>query len=382
MQANTILEPRTAAAADLRELAAKMEGTCVTIYLAGHKAGSGTRPMRVRLRRLLTEAEQVLEQRGILPTDRESLLAPLRERAASTDLNGGHAEGLVLIRSTSRFEQYSLPWEVNDLVVVGGYPFLIPMAWGIETGREFLLLALSLKNTRLLECGPLYQRPLSLPDGVAKGLEEFEGFDRRDHGRGVTGAGVTFGRDTAAEKQHLYLHDFCRALDRGLHPLLERRGLPLVLAGATAELAAYRSVNRYAQLTPEAIEGSPDAGWTDADLAGKGRIAARAFHSATALRAQDQYGQAGAGKRSTEMTEILRAAAEGRLLHLFLAGNGAANGDVDRILGRVLLSGACRNEHENLANAAVIEAWRHGGEVWMLDEPLGDGAALAAAFCW
>jgi hypothetical protein len=382
MQTNTIVEPRAAVAGDLRELAAKLEGTCVTVYLAGHTAGSGTRPMRVRLRALLTEAEQVLERRGVLPTDRESLLAPLRERAAGTDMDGGHAEGLVLIRTTSRLEQYSLPWEVTDLVVVGGYPFLIPMAMGIETSREFLLLALSLKNTRLLECGPLNQRAVSLPDGVAKGLDEFEGFDRPDHGRGVTGAGVTFGRDTQAEKQHLYLHDFCRALDRELHPLLERRGLPLVLAGATSELAAYRSVNRYAGLAPEAIEGSPDAGWTGAEMAEKGRAALRAFHSAAAVRAREHYGQAGAGKRSTEMTEILHAAGAGRLLHLFLVGNGAATGDADRILGRVLLSGECRNEDENLANAAAVETWRHGGEVWMLDEPLDGGAAVAAAFRW
>ena len=379
MQANTVVEPEAVPVnKDLRDVA-KMDGPCVTIYVGGHKAGSGSRPMKVRLPALLAEAERLLEERGVLPTDRESLMEPLRLRAGEVDLGSGHAGGLALLRSPRQFEQVWLAWDVEDRVVLEGYPLLTPISDALKSHRAFLLLAVSKKHTRMLDCGPSGQQPLALPAGVAQSLEEFEGFDKPDHNRGRTGAGASFTMDTSFEKQPNYLHDFCRALERGLQPLLERRGVPLVLAGATAELSAYRAVNRYKLLVPEAIEGSPDGGWTDAELAGKGRAAVKDWRPAETQQAIDLFLRAGPGKKATVMEEILQAAAAGRVLHLFLAGELSGTGDVDKILGRVLPSGATPNERDHLANAAAVETWRHDGQVWSLDEAL-DGSAVAAVF--
>ena len=381
MQANTVVEPEAFPVdKDLRDLA-RIDGPCVTIYVGGHKAGSGSRSMKVRLPALLAQAERLMENRGVLPTDRESLMDPLRRRAGEVDLGSGHSGGLVLLRSPRGFEQVWLPWDVEDKVVLEGYPLLTPVSEAMKSHRRFLLLAVSKKHTRLLDCGPAGQQPLALPAGVAQSMEEFEGFDKPDHNRGRTGGGASFTMDTSFEKQPNYLHDFCRALERGLQPLLDQRGVPLVLAGANAELSAYRAVNRYQLLAPEAIEGSPDGGSTDAELARKGRAAIKAWRPSETRHAIDLFLRAGPGKRATVMEEILKAAAAGRVLHLFLAGKLSETGDVDKILGRVLPSGATRNDDDHLANAAAVETWRHDGQVWSLDEAL-DGAAAAALFRW
>ena len=381
MQANMTVEPKAIPGrASLRQLAA-LEGPWLTIYLAGHKAGSGSRPMRVRMQALLGDAEQLLERRGVLPTDRESLLLPLRARLNEGDLGSGHGSGLVLFRNPSRFEEFWLPWEVEDLLAFESGPLLTPLVAGLQNHRRFLLLALSRKNTRMLECGPADQQSLPLPAGVPKGIDELEGFDTPDHARGQTGGGVKFGMDTSAEKLHLYLHDFCRALERGLQPLFEQRGLPLVLAGGTGELAAYRAVNRYALLAPEAIEGSPDGGWTDADMAAKGRVAIKDWRPAEVNHAVDLYMRAGPDKKSTEVEGLLRAAAAGRVLHLFLDSRLGETGDVDRILGRTLLSGAIRCEEDHLANAAAVETWRHDGQVWCIEGGL-ESSSVSAVYRW
>ena len=144
----------------------------------------GSRPMRVRLRAMVTEADQLLEKRGVLPTDRQSLLEPLRERMASPELDSGHANGLAFLRTTRRFETVDLPWEVEDMVVVDGYPRLTPMVRGSAGHREFLLLALSKKHTRLLDCGPSQHHPIELPAGLPEGLQAFEGFDKPEQSRG------------------------------------------------------------------------------------------------------------------------------------------------------------------------------------------------------
>ena len=381
MRTNTTAKPELRTeVAHLRDLAA-LEGTCVTFYLAGHKGGSGSRPMRVRLRAMLTEAERLLEKRGVMPTDRESLLEPLRTRANDPELGSGHGASLAVFRSSRRFEQVSLPWDVEDTVAVEGRPLLTPLMQGRNAHPEFLLLAVSKQNTRLFECGPASQRLLDWPAGTPRGLAEFEGFDHADHTQGRTGGGVKFGLDTFAEKEPNYLHDFCRALDRALQPVLENRGLPLVLAGATAELVAYRSANRYPLLVPTAVEGSPDGGLSDAELAEKGRRAMQGWRPGEARHALDLYLRAGPGKKSAEIEEILRAAAAGRVLHLFLAGKAGQTGDVEKILGRVQPSGATSGEHDHLDNAAAVETLRHNGHVWMVDDPL-DGSAAAAVFRW
>ncbi len=381
MQANMTREHgQPPAVVKPRELAESLEGICATAYLSGHKAASGSRPMRVRLRSMIAEAERLLEKRGVLPTDRESLLEPLRQRMESPELEAGHANGTVLLRTTRRLETVALPWEVEDVVVVDSYPYLTPMLRGGATHREFLLLALSKKNTRLLECRPSAQHPIDLPAGVARGLEELQGFDKPEQSRGKA-AGVTFALDTFSEKEKLHLHDFCKALSRGLHPLLEKRGLPLVLAGATAELVAYRDTSGFPLLVAQAIEGSPDMGWSDAELAENGRAAIRAWQPVEAVHAVDLYLRAGTGKKSVEIAEILRAAAAGRVLDLFLTGQSQDTGDVDQILGRVRPRGSPSGEDDHLANAAAVETWRHGGSVWYLNEPL-DGSAIAAVFRW
>jgi hypothetical protein len=357
MQANTISQ-----LAEPRELAG-LKGTCISIYLGGHKGGSGSRPMNVRLRRLLVEAGRLLEVRGVSPADREALLAPLRAQLDDPDMEAGQGAGLAMFRTATHFEHAAVPGEVADAVAVDNRPLLAPLVRALQTHREFLLLALSKKQTRLLECSPMSYRVVPLPATVPTGLREFESFDAPDHTRGQAGNGaVKFALDTFSEKEPRHLHDFFRAVDRGLQPLLERLGLPLVLAGSTGELVAYRAVNSYARLVPGAIEASPDDGRTGAELAERGRIEMRAWHPAEALHARELYLRDGTDKRSASAEEILRAASEGRVMHL------------------LLLDGTV-SPQEDLANAAAVETWRHGGDVWCFEE-LPEATPMAAVFRW
>lgn len=293
----------------------------------------------------------------------------------------GHAAGQAFFCTARGVEEVRIPWAVEDQVAVENRPYLVPLARGAETHPEYFLLALSRENTRMLRCGSLSQTAVDWPAGAPHKLEDFEGFDRAQHTRGQTGAGVKFGFDTFAEKQPNYLHDFYRAIDRALQPLLEKQGLPLVVAGATQDLAVFKTVNSYSRMVPETIEGSPDGGITDAELAAKGRAALKWWRPAEAVRAAEQYQRAGAGKKATEVEAILRAAAEGRVMHLFIAGELPETGNVDRILDRIPPSGSPGEGPDNLANAAAVETWRHDGHVWLGGEPL-DGSAIAALFRW
>lgn len=104
---------------------------------------------------------------------------------------------------------------------------------------------------------------------------------------------------------------------------------------------------------------APLAGDTDAELAAKGRRAMEGAHMPDLRHAVDLYMDAGPAKKTAALDGILREAAAGRVLHLFIAGEAA----------------------DEAVNAAAVETWRHDGHVWCLDEPLA-GAAVAAVFRW
>lgn len=384
MNATTPVEVKPAPSwGDLRELA-ELAGPCVTLYLAGHKAGSGSRPMRVRLHALLTKAGEILEQRDVALTDRERLLEPLHAMAADTEMAAGHADGLAVFRSSRALRAFWLPWPVEDEVVVEARPCLRPLVPFLHPRRHFLLLALARQNTRLFECGPGFTRAMPLPAEMPTSIEAFEGFDGPENslnaspsGRSTGDAkGVQFGTSSFRDKQHHYLHDFCRALDVHLKPVLAERGWPLVLAGAPAELGAYRAVNQWPGLVDEAVETSPDGGWTDAELGQHARDVIARWQTASERQAMHQFDRAGQEKRAQEMEAILAAASTGRVQHLFLTSQAPQPGDVDRITNRTLLSGDFVGRGDDLVNAALVETLRHGGEVWSIAPP--DGAADCA----
>lgn len=368
---------------DLRELA-EAAGPCVTIYLAGHKAGSGSRPRRVRLHSQLANADELLAQRNVAPTDREQLLEPLRALAADPEMGAGHADGLVVFRTPRLFRAFRLPWPVVDQLAVETRPLLRPLAAFLHPRRNFLLLALARHNARLFECGPGFARAMPLPDGLPASVEAFEGFDAPDHQMNSSpagqdsgdGKGVRFGTSSYRDKQYHYLHDFCRAIDAHLKPLLQERGWPLVLAGASAEIGAYRAANHSPALVDEAVESSPDGGWSDAELVRRGREAAGRWRTHDERLALHQFERAAPDRRAQEVEAILAAAAAGRVQHLFLTSETPQPGDADRITNRALLSGDFSGRGDDLLNAALVETLRHGGQVWSLAPP--DGPADCA----
>ena len=168
--------------ADLRELV-DFEGTCLTIYLSGHKAGSGSGSQRMRLLAKLSEAERELATRGVTAATADALVEPLRELVDDPDLGYGHDDSLAIFRSSRQLKQWRLPWNVEDELSVGAYPLLMPIASGLHANPDFLILALSRQNTRMLRCGPGFQHAVEWPMDLPRGLREFEGFDRPDHAR-------------------------------------------------------------------------------------------------------------------------------------------------------------------------------------------------------
>jgi hypothetical protein len=82
----------------------------------------------------------------------------------------------------------------------------------------------------------------------------------------------------------------------------------------------------------------------------------------------------GLSRRSDRTADIVKAAIEGRVLHLFVARGEHARGPAQGA-GRV----AYVYRNDDLMNAAMVEVLRHKGNVWLFEpDTMPDGSAMAA----
>lgn len=376
--------------ADLRELC-EQQGACLSIYMGSHMGGSGSMSTADRLRALLPALDEALVDRGVLAPDREDLLAPIRMLSREATLEKGHEDGLVLFRSPHLFHIYKLPWEAPETWRLEGRFYLRPLWEALTSNRSFLVLALARKRIRLLEWSNNMTREVPLPDEVPTELERFGAFKQPDHdlmGKSMAGpsvgkmGGVVFGTGAGHDKEYHQLHDFHKAIDRGLHTLLNSIHVPLVLAGTEADVASYLRINSYPLILVEAVSGSTDGGWTDEEITRLARRIVQRWSPEQERKALSDMDRAVPREKSLEMNRIVISAEAGRVLHLFVAtGANDQCGNLDRISGRLLLSGEFRSSHDDFVNAAMIETVLHDGNVWVLPpERMPDKASVAAMF--
>ena len=97
-------------------------------------------------------------------------------------------------------------------------------------------------------------------------------------------------------------------------------------------------------------------------------------------RALQRYERAGIGRRTVELLEAVRSAAEGRVADLFVAaGTAPEYGNVDEICGRAVEPGHFESNSDELINTAMVETVRRHGHVWLLSpEQMPDSVSVAA----
>jgi hypothetical protein len=341
----------------------------VSFFLESHYGGAGTRPATTQLRALLAELSGKLDRTGLLPTDREALLDPIRGLLADEEMSRGHQDGFVLFRSPDAFFQFRLPWELKRAVYLEGRFHLIPLIERLSRPQECYVLALSRKNVRLLRCGPRGSQEVTVPD-MPLSLDEFAALDQPDHllanasGAGPGRAPVSFTTGTDRERQRAHFHDFCRAIQLVVTPLLRAARTPLVVAATDDERARYHEVAYPDLLVEPGLSLSPDAGITDQEIAAVAMNQLRAWLPPVLRRSLAQYNSlAGSRRGPDELHSILRAAAQGRVHELFLVEGTRQVGDFDAMAGRIRWPGQFHSAGDDLVNAAAVETLRHHGEI-------------------
>ena len=371
----------------LRSLA-QHAGVSISLYLRGHQGGANTLPAGQRIRTFCQQADDLLRIRGITEVDWQALLDPLLRLGDADEFRLGQHGGFAILRSVSRLVVIPLPFVEQDRLVVEGRFLLTPLLRMLTPVTAYDVLCLSRKRARLLEVTPAGVVEVTLPSSIPLDVAAFNSIDQPDHqlaNRSSAGPsvgsmkGVMFGTGVEREKEDRHYRDFCKALARGLAPVLRARRHPLLLAGAAAELAIYAQVNDYALTVGPRLTLSPDGGLGDAEIKRRAdQILATWIDPATA-QALAQFESVGLNRALMETHAIVRAAHSGKVAHLLWTESEPQYGNLDHLVNTHSYAGDLPSTHDDLANAAVVETLRHGGEVHPVPrEAMPEKSALAA----
>ncbi len=360
-------------------------GPCMTLLLPGYRPGAQAKSMSAIIKTDLQEAGKQLRMRKIPETVIVDLLAPLEHLTEEEDFLAGTRCGRVVFRSPQVLRQFELTGPVNQALHVGASFYIRPLLNELHLPPEYYVLKLSKKRISLLRGAHLRAMEISLPKTIPTSAEEVLEFDQPDHDlqnrsvvKGSVGqmGGVSFGTGTLREKQHTYLADFYKAVDRGLNEFLHLSKPPLVLAGVVEDAAAYRNINSYSNLLEQGIEGSPSGSISEEELVQRALtiVQADCDHRAAAELAESRE-RVSPARFPTNFDKILHAAIEGRVHRLYLNESAQRSGATPEMKR----GGPSNWGDEDLLNLAAVETILQRGLVYCLpSDKMPNGAPAAA----
>jgi hypothetical protein len=371
---------------EIRKLA-NVTGPCITVTFTLPSATGQSRTELHPLRPAIQQAEQKLEQGwpDLSRAQRRALVESLHEIDGDApewqDRKGG---SIVILRSPDLFRAFHIRQEFETKVVVGDFFHVFPILHALDLqSQEFLLLALSQKHVRLLRCTRNDVNEIAFPENVPTNLEAF--LNTRlpnesprpitENGQGENTMSGTFNSPHDRDNKDQFIAHFFRAIDKAVFDLLRGQDNPLVLCAVEYEQSMYREINTYPHLWQESVTGSPES-FRGGEMHARAIEAVQDWFAQPARKALALWENvAGSTRATTQFPDIVKAAFESRIAHLFVKENAQTMGVFDRDTMQMSVQG----RHEDLVNAAALQTLAFGGDVFiMAPEDVPGGQQMAA----
>ena len=367
------------------------DGPCITMLLAANER----RDFRSELNAALHRVQRQLELTPGAGT--AALLSPIR--ALLQDITEERKKPAVtaILRSPSEFHILRADPGLsvkqigpNETVAVAGR-FAIRTLLSIAAAqKQFYILALSQKRTRIVECTDHSSEEVPYPTKHARSFEEWAHIRQPDHlldnrstGGPSTGSmpGVVFGTSTDRESKDQFLLHFFSEIDKAVHEVLRGRTDPLVAAGVEHEIALYRRENTYPHLVEGGVQAAPDG------LEGK-ELHERAL-KVLEENPKDPVREllanfdkrVGTGHASTRIEEIAEAAYNGRVEHFFFQDSANYPGVFDEAYRRAEVAKGQMETPLELVDFTAAQTIFHSGEASIQPAShMPNGAPVCAIF--
>lgn len=369
---------------DLKTLALKRPGPCVSLFLPTHRSAADTRADQIRFKHVLRTAEEQLLAGGARAPEARSLLEPVAGLADDPAFWRHPGDGVAVFVAHGFFRVFRLPLALEEGAAVAPRFHVKPLLPLLRDDSRFYVLALSQNAVRLLlgsQFGIDEVTPEQMPQSLAEALKSDEVEKvHQYHTISSPGAGAPFamfhghgeGHDDSKDRITRYFQQ----VNRALHRLLHADNVPLVLAGVQYLQPLYRAVNSYAHLLPEGITGNPDD-LSPGDLhAAAWALVRPRFEQARAGAVDAYHRWAGSERASGALETIVPAAYQGRVESLLVAAGSQHWGWYDPDENRLTVHDAPQPGDDDLLDYAAIKTLLTGGRVFAMPS---DGMALPVA---
>jgi hypothetical protein len=360
---------------DILRRIADAKGHCVTIV---EPAGS-----KGNLDEAITEVEQ-----GLPAAKRAQFVSTLRENLKKVN---GADKGSVVMLCSEDLNELVLTDEILPTVRTVADSFeLRALLPAFQKVHDFYLLALSRNRTRLVHCTATSSEEVPFAKGTPVSLGDSRNTDKPDHmldNRSSAGPsqgsmkGVMSGTGTELEDKPEFTYTFFCEIDKAVHAVIKDSGLPLILVGVESELAIYRKANTYPLLGETGVLGSPD-GFKGGEMHARGLRALTTYVPPAMQKTLDELDKLiGTGHASVHASDIVKAAHEGRVSHLFLQSGAEYLGNFDENRGKTSHHVASGEQRHDLMEDAVRQTVLHGGQITLLTgKQMPNGVPVCAVF--
>ena len=363
----------------LRELA-DTPGPCVTLILPGGDFANRAIETRTALNKVRTE----------LRNHHADPEATLKSLEAEIRTHRGENRAMIVLNSPSGTQVFGVDRPIQSTIEVGDRFHIRTLLAALDAQKRFYILALSQNRTRILDCTENSSEEIPFPDGFPTSLAESMQTRQPDHvldngsvGGPSTGSmgRVMFGTSTDRESKDEYMLHFFKQVDKAVNTALKGSKEPLIPVGVESEIALYRRINTYPSLVEPGVQGAADG------LDGR-EIHKRALdlleQKASEPGAEvpaDFDKRVGTGHASTHIQDIVAAAWEGRVSHLFFQSTAQYVGTFDPVRQRVKHTDDPLESPQDLIESAAWQTLQHGGIVRLVPAAaMPNGVPLCALF--
>ena len=310
----------------LCELADHRAAPCVSIYLPVDRKRS-PRAHDTQLRNLMRDAEHQLESHG-WSTELVSELNSAASSALDDDSSGG---SFAFFADAGTTRVVHVPWLTRPSCFVCGR-FVVRQLSPAEAQDRVLVVALSQNVVRVLDVDRDDIRRVELPELPSKGVSDVPGADAEHNELQAHSAGqaaVFHGHRDDTKGEDELISRLCRKTVEGLAAASLGHDTPVVVAAVERLAAAFESAASELE-TIGTIRGNADA-MPDHELAAAARRVLRDHRQRKTDEASEALGSAiHNGKGSTELAEVVVAAADGRVETLYVDPSRQVRGEYDR----------------------------------------------------
>lgn len=370
---------------NLFSLMARQTPPCISIYQPTHRRHPENQQDPIRFRNLVRMVEEALKQQYPL-ADVDGWLAPLHELASSLRFWNHSRDGLAVMTGPGVLEIVQVQRTLPELAIVADSFHIKPLVRYLQSADRFHILALT-KDSAAVFAGNRYALDAEpANDEFPARLDQVPMAARAESGASVAGSSGAGSpkivRGHGENRDDLETEKYFRAVDRAFNALYSGpSGMPVMLAALPEHQALFRHVSQNPLLMPVGVGGNPRA-HTEDSLRQQAWEVLEPHYRANLDRLGEDYRTSSARRNgSADLSDVARAAIEGRVGTLLVEADRVIPGFIDRATGAIRSAGPDSLQAEDMLDDLAEMVLGTGGTVVVVPaDQMPTASGLAASY--